>query len=365
MATFNPERQVWRLTATASRPGEARRRRVRDFHAPDTRAGRRAAEAAEVRFRDEIAAELETTVYAGTFAAAAADWVKRNREDWSPLNVKHVERALRAHVNPTLGPIALEAVSAEDVENLYADWSAAGYAKPTRRRWHGMVRAIFSEAIRLGRLTVDPMVRVKPAGRTKADTPPTIPSPDDIEAAIEAAPTAMAGRFFTMAARTGARRDSILNLRWRDVDLDAATLHFTVTKEDEPYTVAIDDGLVAELRSQRREALETAMALGLGRRIGDLYLFSSDGGATPWGVSWPSHAWRKAADKVGLYEVRLHDLRHFHASRLLKARFSHAEVAERLGCTEANVIRTYSHVVDRDADRRAADVVGALFSAAS
>lgn len=363
MATYNASRQAWRITATASRPGEARRRRVRDFHAPNTRAGRRAAEAAEVRFRDEIAAELAADTYAGTFAEAAADWVKRNREDWSPLNVRHVERALRAHVIPTLGPIALEEVTAEDIANLYADWAEAGYAKPTRRRWHGMVRAIFSEAIRLGRLTVDPMVRVKPAGRTRADTPPTIPEPDDIEAAIAAAPTVKAGRFFKAAARTGARRDSVLNLRWRDVDLDEATLHFTVTKEDEPYTVAIDAELVAELRTMRREALETAMALGLGRRIGDLYLFSSDGGLTPWGVSWPSHAWRKAADAVGLYEVRLHDLRHFHASRLLKARFSHAEVAERLGCTEANVIRTYSHVVDRDADRRAAGVIGDLFAA--
>jgi len=362
MATYNAARQVWRLTARSSAPGTARRRKVRDFHAPNTRAGRRAAEAEEIRFRDEVAGAPD---YAGSFAEAAANWVNRNREDWSPLTVGHVERALADHINPTLGHLRLEAVTAEDVANLYAAWAAPAkrYARSTRRRWHGIVRAIFSDAMHLGRLTVDPMVRVKAPGNVKAETPLTIPTPEEVAAAIAAAGTPRDALFLTIAARTGARRGSILGLRWRDVDLDGARLHFTVTKEDAPYTVIVDDGLVAQLRAARRAARETAMALGVGRRLDDLYVFSKNGGVTAWNVSWPTHAWRGAADAAGLTDVRLHDLRHFHASQLLRARFSHAEVAQRLGCTEANVIRTYSHVVDRDADRRAAEVVGALFAA--
>lgn len=366
MATFDPTRNVWRLTATTNRPGQPRRRKVRDFHAPNTRAGRKAADAEEVRFRDRVAAEAGTGAYAGTFAQAAADWVNRNREDWSPNTVVQVEGSLRDHINPHIGATRLEAVTAEAVANMYAAWAnvrrPGGYGKPTRRRWHGMVRAIFSDAMRLGRLERDPMVRVRPAGSLNADSPPTVPTQAEVEAAIAAAPSELARLFFTIAARTGARRDSILNLRWRDVNLDAATLFYGVTKENHPYTVVIDDGLVAQLRAGRKNAMETAMALGLGRRLNDLYPFSSDGGLTPWYYSSPSHAWRKAADAAGLADVRLHDLRHFHASQCLAKRFSHREVAARLGCTEANVLRTYSHLVDSDADHRIADMVGAMFA---
>ncbi len=366
MARYDEQRGVWRLTATASRPGQKRRRVLRDFKAPHTPAGAKAAERAELILQAETATKADAAAaYAGTFRSYAERWVDRNRQDWSPGTVEQVEHTLARHVYPHIGTMPLAAPDAPDrIEDMYAAWAnhPRRYSKPTRRRWHAMVRAVFSHAIKRGAINVDPMVRVDAAGAATADIPPTVPAKADLEAALAAAPTPAARLFFMLAAYTGARRGSIVSLRWHEVDLEAGTLFFRKTKENNPYTVAIEAQLVAELKATRLRAMETAMALGLGRRLAELYLFSKDGGLTPWNVSWPTHIWRRTADAVGLYDVRLHDLRHFHASHCLAQGISHADVAHRLGCTEANVLRTYSHRVNSDADRRAAQLIEAMFA---
>ncbi|MEE8159962.1 MAG: site-specific integrase, partial [Dehalococcoidia bacterium] len=57
-------------------------------------------------------------------------------------------------------------------------------------------------------------------------------------------------------------------------------------------------------------------------------------------------AWRQLCKKAGLNGIRLHDLRHFHASWLLRAGMNPKVVQERLGhSTIAITLDTYSHVV--------------------
>jgi integrase len=58
---------------------------------------------------------------------------------------------------------------------------------------------------------------------------------------------------------------------------------------------------------------------------------------------------------------RLHDVRHFAASRMLAGGIAARVVADRLGCTESNVLRTYSHRVPSPDDGRAAEIMAALF----
>ena len=86
------------------------------------------------------------------------------------------------------------------------------------------------------------------------------------------------------------------------------------------------------------------------------FVFSDDGGATHWNLSWPSHAWQKYATKAGVQGVRLHDLRHTAASEMLMAGVPVSIVAERLGYTEANILKTYRHFIP-GSDTAAADLM--------
>ena len=374
MARYDPVRKVWRITANATVPGGKRRRAVRDVAAAPGRAGRKMAELAEARLRVEVATGLEyqtpgVTGSPGTFAAAAAAWVARNAHKWSPATTKLTRIALRCYVLPTLGAVPLEKVTPAQIEDLYAAWAAAGYSASARRRYHGMLHSIYADAERLDLLAGrNPMTRVRPAGGKAPER--HVPPAEDLRRVIAAAGSPAVATFFELAATTGARRGTLLALRWRDIDLEAETVTFAHavtlgedgpvikgTKANRPYAVRIvGPGLVA-VRDQRTRAAETALGLGVAAALSDLFVFSSDGGLTPWAVSYPSHAWRIASERAGVARVRLHDLRHFAATRLLSQSVPPRVVADRLGCTETNVIRTYSHRVPTTEDARAAQIL--------
>jgi len=57
--------------------------------------------------------------------------------------------------------------------------------------------------------------------------------------------------------------------------------------------------------------------------------------------------------------MRLHDLRHTAASQMLMAGVPISVVAERLGCTEGNILGTYRHYIP-GSDHQAADLMDRL-----
>lgn len=66
--------------------------------------------------------------------------------------------------------------------------------------------------------------------------------------------------------------------------------------------------------------------------------------------------------QVGLEGVRLHDLRHYVATRLISAGVDIRTVATRLGhASPTTTLNTYSHFVP-EADREAAELLGGLLS---
>ncbi len=93
-------------------------------------------------------------------------------------------------------------------------------------------------------------------------------------------------------------------------------------------------------------------------------MFSADvEGREPWYPDSVSRRFRTACRRVGLEGVRLHDLRHYVATRLLSAGGDVRTVAGRLGHRNAaTTLNVYSHFVP-EADREAAEILGGLGAA--
>jgi integrase len=375
MAHWDTAKGAWRIQADATRPEDDKRRRVvRLVKQPNTDAGRRAAEAEETRLRDRVADDLEGP-RADLFSAVARAWHRRARGPrgaWSPNTRRVVGDALEGVILPDLGEYRADEITPGRIEDFYAHLERR-YQPSTVQRYHRIVARIYADLERRGEIRADrnPMRRVGPPGGKAPER--DIPTPEELGRILaEVADRSPAvGVFLEVAAATGIRRGSMLALRWRHIDLEAGVIRVSKslaidengayvekgTKSGARFAVALRGRALESLREHRRRAVESALAVGATARLDDLYVFSSDGGESPFSAGHPSHIFRHACRAVNLEGYHLHDLRHLAASSMLRAGVPVGTVAERLGCTEANVLRTYSHYLPSDADERAAEVM--------
>lgn len=317
--------------------------------------------------------------------------------------VASYKKNIRLHLKPYLGKIPLASLTTAKIDALYrtleekgrrngkGELTGEGLSARTVRYIHTILRSALQAA-----------TNAEPAllGRNPADkaTPPT---------AKEAKPPEMhpwtAGQLRTfldwskdhshlhvawwVLAMTGMRRGELLALRWRDIDLEAATIRVRrsvglirvkgqnveikegATKTNKPRVVDIDAVTVGMLRALKRE--RGGLALLLARD--DAVVFGDAEGRHrhPERFSRGFKDQLKRCekdlakqDRETLPEIRLHDLRHTHATLLLAGGKPVKVVSERLGHASPTITLTvYAHVLPGD-QRDAADSFAALVAQA-
>ena len=142
------------------------------------------------------------------------------------------------------------------------------------------------------------------------------------------------------AIDTGMRRGEILKLTWADIDFDngIVTVQAFNTKTMKERQVVMTGRLRRELQEIYEKSAKNSDALVFGITDNVKKAFDST---------------RKMA---GLLDVRFHDLRHTHATRLVAAHIPLSEVGRALGHTQANT--TYRYVnANVETARRAAAVL--------
>ena len=166
---------------------------------------------------------------------------------------------------------------------------------------------------------------------------------------------------------TGARRGEIAGLRWVDVDLDDARItirqallagdgevYVSSPKSGRGRTVDLGQATVEKLREHRdRQILEKAETWGW-ENSG--YVFVRKYGS-PLDPNTLTRTFRWIVDHSELPRIRLHDLRHTHASIAVKAGVPIGVVSERLGHASPEfTLHRYAHVMP-GMQREAADTI--------
>ncbi|HYX93526.1 MAG TPA: site-specific integrase [Geodermatophilus sp.] len=183
-----------------------------------------------------------------------------------------------------------------------------------------------------------------------------------------------------LLAYTGMRRGEALALRRRDVDLDAGRIAVRrslgvvktkgqgeelvegATKTGQSRVVDLDAGTVAALRGYR--AVRGSAALDVVRDTALVHCNLEDTPRHPEQFSrrFLGHVVqaRKTLGEERLPVIRLHDLRHTHATLLLAAGEPVKVVTERLGHASATITLTVYQHVHPGMGRQAADRFAAL-----
>lgn len=248
-------------------------------------------------------------------------------------------------------------------------------AESTVHHVHVVVSSALGHAVEVGLLRTSPIVALpkkhRPKQPAKSRPEMHVWTAEQARTFLAKASTDRLVGMYDLALNTGLRRGELVALRWADVDLERSVLavrHSTVTvgyeavdgtpKSDRARTIDIDEGTVAALKAHRRRQLEERMAWGEAWTDTGLVFTREDGTALhPQTALW--HL-RRLSRTAGVPEIRLHDLRHTHATLGLAAGVPPKVMQERLGHASVQItIDLYSHVVPgMQAD--AAAKIGAL-----
>ncbi|MFP5487457.1 MAG: site-specific integrase [Acidimicrobiia bacterium] len=170
------------------------------------------------------------------------------------------------------------------------------------------------------------------------------------------------------------RRGEVLGVRWKDVDFDARRLHvqqtiLTVEYEivvGRPKTrrgerkVALDDQTLALLARHRERQRRERELVAAAYEDNDLVFARPDG--TPVHPDYFSQTFDRGVKRLGLPKIRLHDLRHTHATLGLAAGVPVKVISDRLGhATSSFTQDIYMHAIPAVEDEAADQIAGLVF----
>jgi len=354
---------TWYVVVDLTRGPDGRRRQK--WHG-----GFRTRKEAEVA-RARLANEMHSGLYIEPSKVALHEWVESSwlptmRSQVKPSTWDSYMRNLRLHVLPVLGSRTLRQITPLVLNGLYADLMAAGkqtragggLAPKTVRYVHATLHKVLADAVDSGLLQTNPADRARPP-KPRVSRQREMRVWDAVQLAeflaqVEGHPLQAA---FHMAAMTGMRRGEGLGLRWHDVDLGAGRIairhtlvsvayevHDSTPKTHQARVVDLDPGTVEQLRAHLIRQARERDDWGPGYEESDL-VFRREDGSLIHPDSF-TQAFDAQVRRSGLPRIRLHDLRHTHATIALRAGIPVKVISERLGHENpAFTLKQYAHVL--------------------
>jgi integrase len=231
-----------------------------------------------------------------TVAGYLDQWIEAHAVVVKPKTLQDYRHLLDRHIKPRIGGLRLQAVRPAQITALYRGLvsdggrGGKGLSPRTVEYVHAVLRKAFRDAVVVDQLLASSPVERAKRPRSPVREPGGIWAPGQLAAFLGTAKGHRLFAFFHLAAYTGARRGELLNLRWRDLDLDAAEVRITgsaaviggqriegTTKSGRSRTISIDAGTVQVLREHRDRQAADRDTVGPEWREGG-YVF-----ATGWG----------------------------------------------------------------------------------
>lgn len=333
----------------------------------------------------EIIQELRTGTFIEPSKATFGEWLDKWLEEYKkgqlkPTTYESYKAIVDIHIKPALGgipltklqPHMLQAFYNEKLENGRAD-GKGGLSTRMVRYCHTIIHQALKQAVKEGLLPRNPAEATSPpAVKNKQMRPLT---EEELLKFLEVARDDRLYAAFVVAATTGLRRGELLGLCWDCVDLEqgiivvkrqllvlknSLILEETTKTKSGQRTVVLTDDAIRELKAHRKRQAQEKLLLGEAYQGHNLVFCKPDG--TPLDPREFTKHFQRLLKKAGLPQVRLHDLRHTHATLLLKRGIPAKIVQERLGHSSITItLDLYSHVTP-EMQRLAAESLNSLLN---
>lgn len=261
----------------------------------------------------------------------ALHWLETSKPQWKPRSYTFYEGQVRLYIVPYLGKTALNRLTQQHIET----WQATLMGRSTARAKEALktLRTILNAAVDSDIITRNVAKRVRPP---KHKPRVGLVLSREQEAALLAASPPQHALAWQLALTLGLRRGEIAALHWNDLAFEKAELRVREGKTaSATRTLPMPQALAETLRAERQQQGSAGYVFGgvVDQTIGDWF--------------------RQDADKAGLTQFVLHDLRHTCLTRLAEQGVHPSVVQAVAGHASPELaLRVYTHV-DVDGVRRA------------
>jgi len=317
----------------------------------------------------EVLLSLEQGSYVKPNKMTLGELLRQWLKDYASMNTtdrtqESYTSIVERHLIPTVGKISLVDLQAQNIQGYYArklsDGRADGKGGLSARSvvyHHRILSKALDYAVKMG-LVVRNVAKVVEPPRVARVTMQTL-SPEEVSRFLDVARDTDYYVYFATLLYTGLRRGELLALRWRNLDLGSGKLSVVETayrlgsgeyRIKEPKTaqsrrtVILPPSLVELFRVYRFDQELLRIQLGISLNADDFVFIRPDG--SPINPNAITLAFRRIIKRAGLKGIRIHDLRHTHASLMLKAGIHPKVVSERLGHANIGItLDLYGHVL--------------------
>jgi len=321
------------------------------------------------RFLRDVLSSIEHGAYVKPNKMTLGELMRRWLNEYVLTNTtdrtqESYQSIVERHLIPALGRVLLLELQAQHIQSYYADMLSVGrtdgkggLSARSVVYHHRILSKALDYAVKMG-LVVRNVANLVDPPRVARAAMHTL-NPEEVTRFLDAARETDYYVYFSTLLYTGLRRGELLALRWRNLDLDNATLTVVETayklgngeyRIKEPKTpqsrrtVTLPPSLVELFRAYRADQELLRIQLGVILNNDDFVFIRPDG--SPINPNAITLAFRRIIKKAGLRDLRIHDLRHTHATLMLKAGVHPKVVSERLGHANIGItLDIYSHIL--------------------
>ena len=276
-------------------------------------------------------------------------------EDFIKIYYADMETRLREHTMrtkkylidlkllPYFGKMKLNEIKAADIRKWQNELMQQGYAPTYLRTINNQLAAIFNYAVKYYDLPNNPCRKAGSMGKGKADEMQFWTKEESeqfIDVVMNMQQSYMA---FMTLFWTGMRMGELLALVVSDVDFQKRTISITKSYQRMGGRDVITEPKTP--KSKRVITIPQFLAVDLQDYLNSMYGVQDEDRLFPITKYYLEHEMERGIKGSGVKRIRIHDLRHSHASMLVEMGFSPLEIAERLGHEKIETtLNTYSHL---------------------
>mgnify|MGYP001423178819 FL=1 len=276
-------------------------------------------------------------------------------EDFLKIYYSDMDTRLREHtmrtkkyvfelkILPYFGKMKMNEITASDIRKWQSELIKQGYAPTYLKTINNQLAALFNYAVRYYDLPNNPCRKAGSMGKGKADEM-NFWTKEEFDKFIDAIMNKQQSYMaFMTLFWTRIRIGELLALNVADVDFEKRTISITKSYQRMGGRDVITEPKTP--KSKRVIAIPQFLVVDLQDYVNSMYWVQGEDRLFPITKYYLEHEMQRGIKESGVKRIRIHDLRHSHASLLVEMGFSPLEIANRLGHEKIETtLNTYSHL---------------------